>query len=187
MLRLPDQQALDKLQADIKARSTVRRHVCLAVEQTDHAAGHHPKGNNHGPSVTLGHFVPLRVGQGNLPEKPSRKPKEPLTKLKGGQDMGVWLHRQLLALKLPLPVFEHKFHPSRKWRFDLAWPDLKIAVEIEGGIWNQGRHTRGVGFLADMIKYNEATRLGWRVYRFSTTFVKKGKALAYMQKVLAEG
>jgi hypothetical protein len=63
------------------------------------------------------------------------------------------------------PVPEWKFHGARKWRFDWAWVFEKIALEVEGGIWTQGRHTRGAGFLADMEKYNAAVLLGWRVLR----------------------
>ncbi|MCM1168922.1 MAG: endonuclease domain-containing protein [Bacteroides sp.] len=60
---------------------------------------------------------------------------------------------------------EYRFHPTRKWRFDYAIPAYKIAVEVEGGVWTQGRHTRPQGFLGDMEKYNTATLMGWRVFR----------------------
>ena len=66
---------------------------------------------------------------------------------------------------LPMPVTEHRFHPSRKWRFDYAWPDAKVALEVEGGVWTGGRHTSSAGFLKDIEKYNAAARLGWRVLR----------------------
>lgn len=70
------------------------------------------------------------------------------------------------AAGLPEPTPEYTFHPVRKWRFDYAWPLALIAVEVEGGVWTQGRHTRGAGFLADMEKYNAAVMFGWRVLRF---------------------
>ena len=63
------------------------------------------------------------------------------------------------------PMQEHRFHPTRRWRFDYAWPDFKVALEVEGGVWTRGRHTRGSGFVRDIEKYNEAHRLGWRVLR----------------------
>lgn len=69
------------------------------------------------------------------------------------------------AEKLPQPVPEYKFHPTRKWRFDYAWPEQKIALEIEGGVWTGGRHTSGSGFMKDIEKYNTATVMGWRVLR----------------------
>lgn len=62
-------------------------------------------------------------------------------------------------------VKEFKFHPVRKWRFDYAIPEHKIALEVEGGVWTGGRHTSSVGFLNDMEKYNTATLMGWRVFR----------------------
>lgn len=66
---------------------------------------------------------------------------------------------------LPEFVTEHQFAPPRRWRFDFAWPEHKIALEVEGGVWTEGRHTRGKGFLDDVEKYNEAVCLGWRVVR----------------------
>lgn len=62
-------------------------------------------------------------------------------------------------------VKEFKFHPTRKWRFDYAIPQYKIALEVEGGVWSGGRHTSPKGFLNDMEKYNTATLMGWRVFR----------------------
>lgn len=62
-------------------------------------------------------------------------------------------------------VKEYQFHPIRKWRFDYAIPQHKIALEVEGGVFTTGRHTRGAGYIGDIEKYNEATRLGWRVVR----------------------
>lgn len=62
-------------------------------------------------------------------------------------------------------VKEYKFHPVRRWRFDYAIIEHKIALEVEGGVWTQGRHTRSQGFLGDMEKYNTATLMGWRVFR----------------------
>ena len=66
-------------------------------------------------------------------------------------------------------VKEYKFHPERRWRFDYAVPEHKIALEVEGGVWTQGRHTRPQGFLGDIEKYNTATLMGWRVFRTTPT------------------
>ena len=59
------------------------------------------------------------------------------------------------------PVPEFKFHPVRRWRIDFAWPDQHLALEVDGGVWIQGRHTRGSGYVKDMEKQNEMARLGW--------------------------
>lgn len=62
---------------------------------------------------------------------------------------------------------EYKFHTTRNWRFDFAWPEARVAVEIEGGVWQRGRHTRGTGFIGDCEKYNAAVLDGWRVFRLT--------------------
>ena len=69
--------------------------------------------------------------------------------------------------KCDVPEPEFLFHPKRKWRFDYAFPAHKVAVEIEGGVWTKGRHTRGKGYTNDIKKYNEATVLGWRIIRMT--------------------
>lgn len=84
---------------------------------------------------------------------------------------------QMKAALIPEPVPEYKFAPDRRWRFDYAWPDRKLAVECEGGTWNGGRHTTGKGFAQDCMKYNRAVVLGWRVLRFTGEQIKSGEAL----------
>jgi len=81
---------------------------------------------------------------------------------------------------------EYKFHPTRKWRFDFAFPPFMIAAEIEGGIFSGGRHTRGTGYQADCEKYNEAAALGWRVFRFTPEMLKNGTAYGYIIKHIKE-
>jgi len=71
-------------------------------------------------------------------------------------------------------VREFKFCPTRRWRFDFAWPERKIAVEIEGGVWINGAHNRGAHFLSDMEKYNWATINGWRVLRYTNKTLENG-------------
>lgn len=71
------------------------------------------------------------------------------------------------ALGGPALLSEHRFHPTRRWRFDRAHASSKTAIELEGGIWIQGRHTRGQGFQNDTEKYNTAQLLGWTVFRLT--------------------
>lgn len=88
------------------------------------------------------------------------------------------------AEKLEPPEQEYRFVADRRWRFDFAWPAIKLAVEIEGGIWNGGRHTRAAGFIGDCEKYNRATVLGWRVLRFTGEQVKAGTAIATVREAI---
>ena len=62
-------------------------------------------------------------------------------------------------------VREHEFHPTRKWRFDFAWPAHRFAVEIEGITHGKGRHQQRDGFIGDAEKYEAAQLAGWTVYR----------------------
>lgn len=78
------------------------------------------------------------------------------------QDAFTLLVRSQLGLEC---VREFRFHPERKWRFDYAVPERKVALEVEGGVWTGGRHTSSKGFLNDMEKYNTATVMGWKVVR----------------------
>lgn len=62
---------------------------------------------------------------------------------------------------------EYRFHPTRRWRFDWAYPAKKVAVEFEGGVATRGRHTRILGYTKDCEKYNQAALLGWAVLRYT--------------------
>ncbi|MCU4409655.1 endonuclease domain-containing protein [Acinetobacter oleivorans] len=79
---------------------------------------------------------------------------------------------------------EYKFHPKRKWRADFLITGTKILVEVEGGIWSGGRHTRGKGYIGDMEKYNSAAMMGFTVLRFSTEQVKSGLAVQQIEKMV---
>lgn len=88
---------------------------------------------------------------------------------------------------------QYKFAlPQRQWRFDFAWPDIKVAVEYEGivmrkvnGQWQaSGGHATITGMRDDMIKYNAAAMLGWRVFRYEKELVRKGAIWDDLFKVL---
>jgi len=106
------------------------------------------------------------LGGVNLPSPPSDAPApaQPPTRClpKGGYSRPVvlaWFRDE----QVPLPVFEHQFCAGRKWAFDLAWPEAKVALECQGGIWSQGRHTRGAALLKEWEKLNTAAEMGYRI------------------------
>ena len=75
-------------------------------------------------------------------------------------------------------IMEHQFHEKRKWRFDYAILEpYFIAIEVEGGVWTNGRHTRGKGFLSDVEKYNAGTLAGWRIFRVTPDTLITDKTL----------
>ena len=94
------------------------------------------------------------------------------------------LDAALRAAGCPAPVPEYRFAPPRRWRFDLAWPALRLALEVEGGTWARGRHVRGRGYERDCEKYNAAALLGWRVLRVTTDMLGDGRALALLARAL---
>jgi very-short-patch-repair endonuclease len=87
---------------------------------------------------------------------------------------------------LPSAIVEYRFAPPRLWRFDFAWPEMKLACEVEGSVWAQGRHTRGSGFSDDAVKYNTAALLGWTVLRYTTEMCIDGTAIDELITVIAK-
>jgi len=101
---------------------------------------------------------------------------------------------QCKAAKLAEPKREHRFHKTRRWRFDLAWTELPmgaglmwcpdVAVEVDGGVYVQGRHSRGKGIEADMEKIATAMTMGWRVLRVTPRHIRSGQALNWIEALL---
>lgn len=90
----------------------------------------------------------------------------------------------LAERRLPAPVAEYRFHPVRRWRFDFAWPDHRVALEVEGGAFARGRHTRGAGFRADIEKYNAAATERWFVLRCLPEQLGTSSLVDTVQKML---
>ena len=69
----------------------------------------------------------------------------------------------MLEQGIPAPVYEYKFNPVRRWRFDLCWVPQRVALEVQGGIFVRGRHSRGAALLKEWEKLNTAAGMGWRL------------------------
>lgn len=81
-------------------------------------------------------------------------------------------------------VREYKFHPKRKWRIDFFNLDINLALEVEGGVWTNGRHVRGSGFINDCHKYNELVLMGFRLLRFTACMIRSGIAYEFIQRAI---
>ncbi len=96
-----------------------------------------------------------------------------------------------LAPDLPPPIREHRFHATRRWRFDLAWPGAKMAVEIEGLTPGGGRHQRLDGYRRDCEKYRAAVLDGWALLRYTSIDLKQDPAgaveevAAFLRQIVA--
>lgn len=89
---------------------------------------------------------------------------------------------------LPVPVQEYRFHPVRKWRIDYYFEanGRRVGLEVEGGVWTRGRHTRPSGFLGDIEKYNEASILGIMIIRTTPKSLLKLETFTILKKALYE-
>lgn len=118
--------------------------------------------------------------------KPKRAKTE-LEKAKAKAKRDKWENAFLFlwkALNGPILEREFKFHNERKWRFDFAHLETRVAIEIEGGTWSGGRHTRGSGYSKDCEKYNSAALLGWKVFRLTSDMVTTKNANAILQTII---
>ncbi len=102
--------------------------------------------------------------------------KSPKTNVKGKLPSKISVEKQTIKTvlwvlhrenKITDYTEEFKFHPTRKWRFDWAIPEMKCAIEYEGLMSKKSRHTTIKGFSGDCEKYNEAVKLGWKVLRYT--------------------
>ena len=94
---------------------------------------------------------------------------------------------QLLHADLPPAEREYKFHPTRKWRWDFAWPADKVAVECQGGTWTKGAHSSGSGLERDYEKINAGQLMGWRVFQASRKMIESGEVIDILKIVLRKG
>lgn len=82
---------------------------------------------------------------------------------------------------LPEPVREYRFHPTRKWPFDAAWPERKIAIEYQGGVFQRDpSHSSIGGIVRDYEKFTEASLAGWTLLLVTAQTVRSGAALAWL-------
>ena len=82
------------------------------------------------------------------------------------------------------PVREFVFWPGRRFRWDYAWPDVKLALDVQGSVYTQGHHTRGKGYEDDCVKANEAAIRGWVVLRCTPKHIENGDAARWVLRAL---
>ena len=115
--------------------------------------------------------------------KPRRTKRRVVKKERVVSEGEAKLAQHLKSYKIEFQT-EFQFNPERKWRADFYILGSKVLIEVEGGIWSNGRHTRAQGYLGDMEKYNSAQELGYSVYRYSTEQVKSGKAIEDIRRLV---
>lgn len=69
---------------------------------------------------------------------------------------------------IPNPVEDFRFaKPDRQWQIDLSWPDHRVGIEVQGGVWVTGAHSRGAQQIKDFEKLNAAQLRGWVILQFT--------------------
>lgn len=87
---------------------------------------------------------------------------------------------------LPVPIREHKFLEDRKFRADFCWIEERLIVEVQGGIWQGGRHTSGHGYTADRERSNLAQLAGFIILEVTPDQIKNGKAIEWITQILKD-
>lgn len=72
---------------------------------------------------------------------------------------------------------------ARGWRFDFAFPDVRLLVEVHGAL-GSGKHSRKAGQSNDLEKANAATEHGWSVLSYSTAMVNSGAAALQVERTV---
>lgn len=108
-----------------------------------------------------------------------QKRKEGSGQRKTYPDYSRMLIAQLELVGALSPVPEYRFYEGRKWRLDLAYPDRRLAIEVDGAV-----HRIKGQFYRDLEKHQALFFEGWRLLRVSTAQVRSGAALAMVRRAL---
>jgi hypothetical protein len=76
------------------------------------------------------------------------------------------------------------FSKTRQYRFDFAWPEAGVAVEIQGQIWQKGAHSSGTGITRDCQKILHAASLGWLTLPLTPEMARDPQVLAQVAKII---
>lgn len=120
----------------------------------------------------------------------TRRPRIASTKIKppkintGEESFLFWCK----AMKLPVPARNFRFMRGRKFEIDFAWPELRIGIEIQGGVWSPGggAHSRPANIIRDMVKHNLLLDRGWKVWHFTPSEVQSGAAIQRLDPIVRE-
>lgn len=123
--------------------------------------------------------MPLRLTRFEFDQLAKRKTIAPRKRLDGKRwelEFAAQLDNAGLAYER-----EYRFKLDRRFRFDFAFLEEQIAVEIDGVV-----HRIKSRFNADREKGTIALLLGWRVLHVTSAQVRSGEALTLLSKLLCQ-
>lgn len=88
----------------------------------------------------------------------------------------------LESVGLPRPIKEVVMIKGRRYRVDYAWPDIRLGVEIQGGVFTRGAHGSVYGILQGYKKANDAAANGWSLMYFLPSEMLKTDTLTSIKK-----
>lgn len=112
--------------------------------------------------------------------------KQPRKPVGAESELEAILENRLERAGLPLGETQVPVIPNRRWRFDRAWREQMVAVEVQGGIWSGGRHARGSGIAKECEKFSTAAAIGWRILPVTRDMIEDGRAVALIRQALGE-
>ena len=127
------------------------------------------------------HLIPAAERQA---PKPKREPNPLLVAAGVGSDLELALLNRILRTGLPAPEKQFRFCPTRRWHADFAYPAHRLLIEVDGGGYVAGRHTRGKGFEDDCERTSTAAALGYRVIRVTRNLINDGRAVSLIAQAL---
>lgn len=117
-------------------------------------------------------------------KSPGVDPNTPKPRSGAESELEMILANRIEIAGLPTPERQFRFCETRRWRADFAYPSASLLIEVDGGAYVAGRHTRGAGFEADCEKASTAAALGYRVIRVTGRMVKSGMAVELIRQAL---
>jgi hypothetical protein len=125
-----------------------------------------------GVSDHSGDAIPYLMGRNKGKAKKDAK-KDVKIVLAKNRPIGLRYIEKQLALAGFVVVTEYEFAKPRKYRADISVNVFSpkglqhILIEYEGLVSSKSRHTTLTGYTKDCDKYNIATSLGYKVYRYT--------------------
>lgn len=125
---------------------------------------------------------------GSLPEPPAREKRK-----SAPEELFDFQCRQFQLPQVERQLTFAKAAMGRMWRFDFAWRDYMVAVEIQGvvvrriggKVYTMGGHADVKGMRNDHAKHNAAILLGWSVLQFMQDDIKPKRAIETTMRLLA--
>jgi hypothetical protein len=120
--------------------------------------------------------------------RPERREREPCPKCgkKNCECVENLLFWQIERRGLLIPARQYRWHPTREFRADFAYPQayLRLLIQVQGGTWVGRGHGQGSGIERDAEWACEAAIYGWYLLPVTSSMVRTGDAVDRIERAL---